>query len=457
MQAEHEKKFLASRKRKPAFISTGYTYWKEATSAFEKHRLSTTHREAVESVVLLPSQLQGDIGEMCDWGHQEEKKSNRKMFMQILENLKFLARQGLALRGNKNDLESNFMQLLRLHNTDGKVDAWLQKKSNKYTSHDIQDEILREMARKILTDIGDNIRDGGLFSVMADECTDCSNKEQFTINLRWVDSKLQDHTEFIGLYAMDAIDADSLTFSIKDVLLRMALPLSNCRGQCYDGVSNMSRAKNGVAKQLADIEKRALYTHCYCHALNLAIADTIKQSKVCRDSLAVAFEITKLIKFSPKGNAIFDRIRSEDEYGSSVGIRTFCPTRWTVRGDSIGSILSNYDNLNKLWEECLETSLQPDIKGRVIGVQTQMSKFNLLFGLKLCLRILKITDNLSKTLQKDSLSAAAAQNISKLTVTTLKKMRADEHFVLFFLSVLCLQEGNEINHPTLPRKRKAPG
>ena len=65
---------------------------------------------------------------------------------------------------------------------------------------------------------------------------------------------------------------------------------------------------------------------------------------------SVAFEITKLIKLSPKKNAIFDRIRSEDEDGSSVGIRTFCPTRWTMRVDSIESILSNYDNLNKLWE-----------------------------------------------------------------------------------------------------------
>jgi len=42
-------------------------------------------------------------------------------------------------------------------------------------------------------------------------------------------------------------------------------------------------AKNGVAKQHADVEKRALYTHCYCHVLKLAIADTMKQSKVCRD------------------------------------------------------------------------------------------------------------------------------------------------------------------------------
>ena len=69
---------------------------------------------------------------------------------------------------------------------------------------------------------------------------------------------------------------------------------------------------------------------------------------------------------------------------------------------SIGSILENYVILNQLWEECLKTRLDPDIKGRIIGVQTQMSQYKLLYGLKLCERILKITDNLSKTLQLQS-------------------------------------------------------
>ena len=55
-----------------------------------------------------------------------------------------------------------------------------------------------------------------------------------------------------------------------------------------------------------------------------------------------------------------------------------------------------------------------------------------LFGLKLCERILKMTDNLSKTLQKSSLSAAMAQHIASLTVTTLSKMRTDEAFQAYF-------------------------
>ena len=87
-----------------------------------------------------------------------------------------------------------------------------------------------------------------------------------------------------------------------------------------------------------------MYTHCYAHALNLAVGNTIERSKVFSDALDVAFEIIKLVKFSPKRNAAFDWIKAEvvEENGFAPGIRAFCPTRWTVCGNSIGSILENY-------------------------------------------------------------------------------------------------------------------
>ncbi len=122
----------------------------------------------------------------------------------------------------------------------------------------------------------------------------------------------------------------------------------------------------------------------------------MKQSSICCEALESAYEITKLIKYSPKRNAQFNKLASEHEDDErSAGIRKFCPTRWTARGTSINSVLENYNTLNELWESCLQMSLQPDVKGRIIGIQTQMSKFKLLFGLKFCERILLITDNLS--------------------------------------------------------------
>ena len=93
----------------------------------------------------------------------------------------------------------------------------------------------------------------------------------------------------------------------------------------------MAGSKAGVASCIQVKQPKAFLIHCYGHALTLAVSDCIKQSKICRDALDVAFAIAKLIQFSPKRNAAFDRIRIEnfmedDTPPSSQGIRALCQT-----------------------------------------------------------------------------------------------------------------------------------
>ena len=59
------------------------------------------------------------------------------------------------------------------------------------------------------------------------------------------------------------------------------------------------------------LTKGITYTVLDMHSISLLHGDTIKQSKLCREALETAFEVSKLIKFSPKRNAAFDRIKSE--------------------------------------------------------------------------------------------------------------------------------------------------
>ena len=51
----------------------------------------------------------------------------------------------------------------------------------------------------------------------------------------------------------------------------------------------------------------------------LAIGDSMKQSKVCRDALDTAYEISKLLRYSPKRHAAFDRIRVENLAEEDIG------------------------------------------------------------------------------------------------------------------------------------------
>ena len=84
---------------------------------------------------------------------------------------------------------------------------------------------------------------------------------------------------------MDSISAESIIQTIEDILLRLSLSLQNCSGQCYDGASSMAGCKTGVSTTILRKEHRALYTHCYGHAQNLAVQDAVKANVILRDTL----------------------------------------------------------------------------------------------------------------------------------------------------------------------------
>ena len=56
---------------------------------------SECHQEAIEAIKTLSAQVQG-IGELLDASTQSEKALNRSVFKRILQNLCYLACQGLA-------------------------------------------------------------------------------------------------------------------------------------------------------------------------------------------------------------------------------------------------------------------------------------------------------------------------------------------------------------------------
>ena len=134
---------------------------------------------------------------------------------------------------------------------------------------------------------------------MADEVTDSSNREQVIVCLRWVDEDFEPHEDFIGLHKVESIGADVLVAVLKDTLLRLNMKHAHCCGQCYDGAANMAGCRSGVTTRIAAEEPCAIYTHCYGHALNLAAGDTVRQSRLLRDTLDITGEMSKLLKYSP--------------------------------------------------------------------------------------------------------------------------------------------------------------
>ncbi|XP_078371338.1 zinc finger MYM-type protein 1-like [Oculina patagonica] len=276
------------------FTRYGYKNWKSATEknkGFRKHETSASHKEAVARYISTPAEVIGDVGEMLCSQHAEEKMKSRKVLLAILGNIRYLARQALPLRGNWNletgsEENSNFYQLLKLRaEENSEILDWLRRKDDKYTSPVIQNEILEAIALCMLREISENIQNATFFTIMADETADISNKEQLVVCIRWVDENFAVHEDFIGMYPVERTTADHIVAVLKNCLISMHLSIENARGQCYDGASTMAGEKSGVAAQIKALNNKCLYTHCYGHALNLAVSDANKSVKCISDSL----------------------------------------------------------------------------------------------------------------------------------------------------------------------------
>ena len=166
-----------------------------------------------------------------------------------------MARQGLALRGNNRDAESNLLQLLKQRSEEcPQLCTWLQRERLKYTSHECQNEMLEIMACNMLRRILSKINESPFLALMVEETTDISNKEQLVFVIR-TDAE---HEDFLGMHEIKSTGAESITSTIKTVLLRLGIMITKLRGQCYDGASTMAGARNGVAVKIQQLKPKAV-------------------------------------------------------------------------------------------------------------------------------------------------------------------------------------------------------
>ena len=110
------------------------------------------------------------------------------------------------------------------------------------------------------------------------------------------------------MHPLERTSADQVVAVLKNAQLRINLNIWRLRGQCCDNAATKAGEKTGVATQIKTINGKCLYTHCYGHASNLAVADAIKSVQCINDSSDTVSEIGKLVKKLSQRNTKLDKI-----------------------------------------------------------------------------------------------------------------------------------------------------
>ena len=137
-----------------SFTEIGFSNWQKALHKFSKHEQSACHWAPFD---MIPKTSKA-VDEMLCTSLAKEKADNRKAMLTIISTIRFLAHQGLILRGTGSyvssdgcETNSNFLQLLHLRKEDTPVlNTWLQRSQDRFTSPSIQNELLEIMANMIL-------------------------------------------------------------------------------------------------------------------------------------------------------------------------------------------------------------------------------------------------------------------------------------------------------------------
>ena len=136
----------------------GYTNWKDAINNFNQHERSKCHAESVFKMVTVPKTMK-DLGECLSSQHAKDISERWHENIEKIAEYYFPCLSRSSLRGDGNEDDSSYIQLLNLRAIDNlRIIEWCQKKSDKYMSPVVQNQILKIMALKIIQKIGESLQ-----------------------------------------------------------------------------------------------------------------------------------------------------------------------------------------------------------------------------------------------------------------------------------------------------------
>ena len=154
----------------------------------------------------------------------------------------------------------------------------------------------------------------------------------------------------VGLIQLANTTAITIYSSFKDCLILLGVPFENCRGKAYGDAQHFQEHRTSVAVRFNDDNTAAISVNYLANCVNLCLQEIALSGKSIKEALNFAMDTIQLIKFLPKRRDVFETVQKQQESPSISGIRSLCPTRWTVLTGAMQAIVSNYDALRETME-----------------------------------------------------------------------------------------------------------
>ncbi|CAG2210818.1 unnamed protein product [Mytilus edulis] len=390
------------------------TDWTNISGYFKRHERSDSSHfrfvEMADNFLRVIRNEKPSISDTLTSSRDLQIGKNRHIMKRIIETLILCGRQNIAVRGHTEE-RSNFMAILNhAASEDDVLSKHLTQRTNakaKYTSPDIQNEILKIIGRTIRENIVRDCNKSDYFAILADEATDTSTKEQVSLCLRFLehtDNGLEVREEFVGFLHAHSIRGQALATLLLDTIDEYEIDGDQLRAQGYDGAANMSGKHQGVQAHVKERFPEASYVH-------------------------------------------YADILTKEELDGKRKLRTLCETRWTSRADSLYTFRVALPVIVSALEHLRQDG--DDKAGQFLAA---ISRFEFIIELVTTEHILQSIVHLITYLQSKSCDLVEAVRECKLIIDQLSDERNDDSvWDALFDKAVTMADTIEVL-PSMPRR-----
>lgn len=316
--------------------------------------------------------------------------------------VRLLALQGIPFRGHDEKSSSSnrgnffeFLDVLTMYSDDLSKTIARASKNAKYTSHDIQKQILHVLSMRVQNAIREQIG-VAKYCIIVDEARDESKREQMSIVLRFVDTNGFIQERFFGIVHVSDTAALTLKNAIYSVLAHYNLDVQNIIAQGYDGASNMRGEFNGLQALIVKDCKSAYYVHCFAHQLQLALVAASKHVTHIHQFFDKLTFIVNIVGSSCKRNDAL-KIAHADDIAHLIAIdeletwrglnqigslQRVADTLWSSHLRSLAGLIKMFSASCMVLLDVMEDGL-PSQRADATSVYDEMTSFDFVFILHL--------------------------------------------------------------------------
>lgn len=292
--------------------------------------------------------------------------------------------------------------------------------------------IRTHIVSKIIREVKES---GGSFGLECDASQDVSTKDQFSIVLRYINSKCEILERTVAFVENKDSTGYGLYKLIEETLKKLNLNLKEVVGFSFDGAQNMRSDKKGVNHFLKKYNSDAIYTWCYSHKFSLAISAACKSNLAIKYIIGMAEETGTFFKGSYKRmNFWTNCIQYLQGVSSLTKLKLVGLTRWSSKKEAIHNIVKTdvhlFAVIKTFHAVCNEDSFEPCTLIKAKGILDFWYKKENIVLVYLTDKVFCLLDGVTKQLQTQGLDVLSAYKAIEMVHANLQKLAGEYDMLL---------------------------